>query len=436
LRLSLKRAIIFLYVPRIYFIRRLISKMKELRIGIIGTGMISNRHMTIWSHIPGTKVVAGCDIDQAKVRAWGERYGIPQEDLYVDFREMLKRDDLDAIDVCVHNNLHTPVSVAVMKAGFPCYCEKPMAASYADAKIIYDAAKATGQKLAVQLSSIYNLQTRLAKKMIEEGKLGKLYHARSVGHRREGRPGFDMPSFSRDFISKEVGVHGPLCDLGIYHLSQMLYVMGMPQLDTVFGVSSADYYQDPRLLPPGLAYEVEDLSVGIATFQNGVSLDIYEDWAMHMDEVGTSFIAGSLGGLKLIDVDTTGGDLALSEARRLAGGSAQQPTLEFFGYEDGLKTSKIINCQENGRKEAQVDPRIALYNDNQVHWAAYLRGELDDSTRIDSPYIAMETALLSDAIFISQAQHRSVTGEEVRAMSQSVALHRQETPWGVIEYDF
>ena len=136
--------------------------MKELRIGIIGTGMISNRHMTIWSHIPGTKVVAGCDIDQAKVRAWGERYGIPQEDLYVDFREMLKRDDLDAIDVCVHNNLHTPVSVAVMKAGFPCYCEKPMAASYADAKIIYDAAKATGQKLAVQLSSIYNLQTRLA----------------------------------------------------------------------------------------------------------------------------------------------------------------------------------------------------------------------------------------------------------------------------------
>lgn len=157
---------------------------------------------------------------------------------------------------------------------------------------------------------------------------------------------------------------------------------------------------------------------------------------MHMDEVGTSFIAGSLGGLKLIDVDTTGGDLALSEARRLAGGSAQQPTLEFFGYEDGLKTSKIINCQENGRKEAQVDPRIALYNDNQVHWAAYLRGELDDSTRIDSPYIAMETALLSDAIFISQAQHRSVTGEEVRAMSQSVALHRQETPWGVIEYDF
>ncbi len=156
-----------------------------------------------------------------------------------------------------------------------------------------------------------------------------------------------------------------------------------------------------------------------------------------MDEVGTSFVAGSMGGLKLIDVDTTGGELAVSKGGRIAGGgNAQKPTLEFFGYEDGMKTSKIIDCQENGRKETQVDPRIALYNDNQVHWAAYVRGELDDSTRIDSPYIAMETALLSDAIFISQELNRSVTADEVREMSKSIALHRQETPWGVIEYDF
>ncbi|MCI8922330.1 MAG: Gfo/Idh/MocA family oxidoreductase [Acutalibacter sp.] len=411
--------------------------MKELRIGIIGTGMISNRHMTVWSNIPGAKVVAGCDIDEAKVKAWGEQYGIPEENLYVDFREMLKRDDLDAIDVCVHNNLHTPVSVAVMKAGYPCYCEKPMAASYADAKIIYDCAKATGQKLAVQISSLYNLQTRYAKKLIEEGKLGKIYHARSVGHRREGRPGFDMPMFSRDFIKGDIGVHGPLCDLGIYHLAQMLYIMGMPELDTVYGLSSADYYQDPRLLPEGLTYDVEDLSVGIAKFKNGVSLDIYEDWAMHMDVVGSSFVAGSMGGIKLIDVDTTGGELAVPKGGRIMGGGrVQQPTLEFFGYEDGMKTSKIINCQENGRKEAQVEPRMALYNDNQVHWKAYLEGELDDSTRIDSPYIAMETALLSDAIFVSQALNRSVTADEVREMSKSIALHKQETPWGVIEYDF
>lgn len=410
--------------------------MKELRIGIIGTGMISNRHMTVWSKIPNTKVVAGCDIDEKKVNAWGEKYGIPKEDLYVDFREMLKRDDLDAIDVCVHNNLHTPVSVAVMKAGFDCYSEKPMAASYADAKILYDAQKATGRKLAIQISSIYNLQTRLAKQMIEEGKLGKLYHARSIGHRREGRPGMDMPAFSRDFISKEIGGHGPLSDLGIYHLAQMLYIMGMPELEQVYGLSSADYFQDPRLLPNGLKYEVEDLSVGIAKFKGGISMDIYEDWAMHMDEVGTSFVAGSLGGLKLIDVDTTGGELAMTNGGIIGGGAVQKPTLEYFGYEDGLKVSKVIDCLENGRKEVQVNPAIAMYNDNQVHWVSYLRGELTDETRIDSPYLAMQTALLSEGIFLSGKLNRSVTADEIRALSESTAVRCQKTPWGTIEYDF
>ncbi len=411
--------------------------MKELRIGIIGTGMISERHMTVWSNIPGTKVVAGCDIFENKVNAWGDKYGIPADCRYTDFREMLKRDDLDAIDVCVHNNLHTPVSVAVMKAGYPCYSEKPMAASYADAKILYDAQKATGQKLAVQISSIYNLQTRLAKKMIEEGKLGKIYHARSVGHRREGRPGMDMPMFSRDFISKEIGGHGPLSDLGIYHLAQMLYVMGMPELEQVYGVSSADYYQDPRLLPNGLKYEVEDLSVGIAKFAGGISMDIYEDWAMHIDDVGPSFIAGSLGGLKLIDVDTTGGPLAAPKGGVIIGGGAvQKPTLEFYGYEDGNMVSKVIDCESNGRREALVNPQIAMYNDNQVHWLSYLRGELTDETRIDSPYLAMQTALLSEGIFLSQELNRSVTADEIRALSKSTAVRSQKTPWGVIEYDF
>lgn len=411
--------------------------MKEYRIGIIGTGMISNRHMTIWGNIKGAKVVAGCDIDEAKVKAWGEKYGIPEKDLYTDFREMLKRDDIDAIDVCVHNNLHTPVSVAVMKAGFPCYSEKPMAASYADAKILYDASKATGQKLAVQISSIYNYQTRLAKKMVEEGKLGKLYHARSVGHRREGRPGMDMPEFSRDFINTKIGGHGPLCDLGIYHLAQMLYIMGMPELEQVYGLSSADYYQDPAILPEGLSFQVEDLSVGIAKFKGGLSLDIYEDWAMHVDEVGPSFIGGSMGGIKLLDIDTSGGKYAAGkDGLIVGGGTVQKPTLEYFGYENGVMTSKQYDCEYNAHREYVINPEIEYYNDNQLHWLAYLRGDLTDETRIDSPYIAMQTAFLSEGIFLSNQLQRSVTADEIRDLSKSTALKRQETPWGVIEYDF
>ena len=91
--------------------------MQEIRVALIGTGAISNRHMKVWGHIPQVKVVAAAEIDEAKLKAWGERYGFEEKDLYTDFREMLKRDDIDAVDVCVHNNLHTPVSTYVLKAG-------------------------------------------------------------------------------------------------------------------------------------------------------------------------------------------------------------------------------------------------------------------------------------------------------------------------------
>jgi hypothetical protein len=120
----------------------------------------------------------------------------------------------------------------------------------------------------------------------------------------------------------------------------------------------------------------------------------------------------------------------------MGGGGVQKPTLEFYGYEEGVMVSKVIDCQFNGRKEVLANPNIALYNDNQVHWAAYVRGDMDDNSRIDSPYIAMQTALLSDGIFLSQELGRSVSAVEIIEKSKPLAVRRQETPWGVIEYDF
>ena len=152
------------------------KEYKELRIAIIGCGMISHRHMTVIENLNkkgyNLRVVAAAEIDKERLEKWGKQYRVAEENLYQDFREMLKRDDIDEVEVCVHNNLHTSVATAVMAAGFDCYSEKPMAASYADAKFLYDAQKKYGKKLAVQISSIYNPQTRIAKKMIEEGNFG------------------------------------------------------------------------------------------------------------------------------------------------------------------------------------------------------------------------------------------------------------------------
>ena len=420
--------------------------MKEMRIAIIGCGMISHRHMTVIENLNNLgynlKVVAAAEVKKDRLEAWGKQYGLDEKDLYQDFREMLKRDDIDEVEVCVHNNLHTSVATAVMAAGFPCYSEKPMAASYADAKILYDAQKKYGQKLAIQISSIYNPQTRIAKEMIAEGKLGKVYHARSVGHRRQGRPGYDMPFFSPDFINPKVGVHGPLFDLGIYHLAQMLYVLGMPELESVYGFQSCDYWTDPAIDKlVGRTAPVEDLGVGLARFKGGLSMDIYEDWAIHMDEIGTSFIAGSKGGLKFLDVDQTGGPMAVPAGGQIVGGGKLQlPRLTYYGVDDKARLFETqLDCaigDITGQQELLIHPEMAIYNDNQLQWYSYLWGDLNDETRIDSPYIAMQTAFLSEGVVLSSDLGRSVTADEIKAMAKSIALREQETEFGKITYDF
>lgn len=420
--------------------------MKEMRIAIIGCGMISHRHMTVIENLNALgynlKVVAAAEIKKDRLEAWGKQYGLDEKDLYQDFREMLKRDDIDEVEVCVHNNLHTSVATAVMAAGFPCYSEKPMAASYADAKILYDAQKKYGQKLAIQISSIYNPQTRIAKKMVAEGKLGKVYHARSVGHRRQGRPGYDMPFFSPDFIDPKVGVHGPLFDLGIYHLAQMLYVLGMPELESVYGFQSCDYWTDPAIDKlVGRTAPVEDLGVGMARFKGGLCMDIYEDWAIHMEDIGGSFIAGSLGGLKFLDVDQTGGPMAVPKGGNIVGGGKLQlPRLIYYGVDDEAKLFETkLDCaigDVTGQQELLIHPEMAMYNDNQLQWYSYLWGDLTDETRIDSPYIAMQTAFLSEGVVLSSELGRSVTADEIKAMAKSIALREQEGDFGTIKYDF
>lgn len=420
--------------------------MKEIRIAIIGCGMISHRHMTVIQNLQkrGQKlrVVAVAEIDKAKLEAFGKQYGLPEDALYQDFREMLKRDDIDEVEVCVHNNLHTSVATACMAVGYDVYSEKPMSASYADAKILYDAQKKYGKKLAIQISSIYNPQTRIAKRMIADGELGKVYYVRSVGHRRQGRPGYDMPFFSHDFVNPKIGVHGPLFDLGIYHLAQMLYVLGMPELESVYGVQSCDYWRHPAIDKAVDCHTpIEDLAVGIARFKGGIAMDIYEDWAMHMDDLGSSFVAGSDGALKFLDVDQTGGPMAVPEGGQIVGGGALQlPRLVHFGINKNNELFKTeIDCaigDTTGQQELLINPEMEKYNDNQLQWYSYLRGELTDETRVDSPYIAMKTAFLSEGVVLSSELGRSVTADEIQSLSKSIAIRDQETPFGTIHYDF
>ncbi|MBC8134499.1 MAG: Gfo/Idh/MocA family oxidoreductase, partial [Fibrella sp.] len=162
---------------------------RRVRIGIIGCGQIAQQHFANYAEIADAEVVACADIRPEAADASAAKFGVPH--VYYTAAEMLQRDDLDAIDVCLHNNLHISGTIAALESGRPVYCEKPMAGTYRDAQAMRDRAKALGLHLHIQLGTLYAPETRAAQELIAAGQLGTLYHARSTGHRRRGRPYID-----------------------------------------------------------------------------------------------------------------------------------------------------------------------------------------------------------------------------------------------------
>jgi len=361
-----------------------------VRIGIIGCGQIAQHHMRTYKDLPDAKLVMCADINADAANAAKETYGF--EHATTDFRELIARDDIDAVDVCLHNNMHMPATVAVLEAGKHAYCEKPMAGSFIDAQTMLETARRTGKHLHIQLATLYTNETLAARELIEMGELGHLYHARSVGHRRRGRPfvdGYGTPTF----VQKRFSSGGALYDMGVYHISRMLFLLGNPDVQRVSGKTYQETDMDARRRESS-GYDVEELGMGFVRFGGGVTMDVIESWAIHLDSLGSSAIVGSKGGIQL---DPFGfyrsyGNLNVS-------GSADLGTARF--------------------RWNNVDGTGAFYANSQAHWLSALQGKCELWPTAE---IALNTMLISEAIYLSNELGREVTADEVRAASESTAV--------------
>jgi predicted dehydrogenase len=363
---------------------------RKIRIGIIGVGQIGKVHVNNYQGIDGAELVAIADVDEQEARQVSERYGIPH--VYADFRQLLARDDIEAVDVCLHNNLHRPVTVAALEAGKHVYCEKPMAGAYRDAEVMYQTSRDLGLKLAIQLRTLFDVETKAAKALIDEGLLGHIYHARSTGFRRRGRPyvdGYGSPAF----VQKQNAAGGALYDMGVYHIARMLYLLGNPEVSRVSG----KIYQETEMDPTRKAfsrYDVEELGLGFVRLADGVTLDIIEAWAIHLDRFEGSSVVGSQGGVRLepFGYFRSIGDLDVNSTT----------DLERFNW-------RLHTVREVGD----------VYDSAQHHWVAALQGRAD---LLPSAELALNTMLISEGIYLSDRLGREVTADEVREASASTAV--------------
>ena len=158
---------------------------KTLNIGLIGGGFMGRTHSNGYNRIrnffpdleftPVLKAV--CFRNETKLKAFAEQWGY--ESTETDWRKLIERDDIDAVDICTPNDTHAEIAIAAAKAGKMILCEKPLARNLEESQVMVDAIEAAGVKNTVWYNYRRIPAVTLAKNIIESGKLGKIYHYRA-----------------------------------------------------------------------------------------------------------------------------------------------------------------------------------------------------------------------------------------------------------------
>src|SRR6185436_5305071 len=157
----------------------------NLNIGMIGYGFMGRAHSNAYrkvnnffelEHRPVLK--AACARDRGKVSAFAQQWGY--ESVETDWRKLIERKDIDAIDICTPNNTHREISIAAAKAGKMILCEKPLAMDSAEGEEMCRAVEAAKVPNIVWYNYRRVPAVTFAKQLIDEGKLGRIFHYRAV----------------------------------------------------------------------------------------------------------------------------------------------------------------------------------------------------------------------------------------------------------------
>jgi len=153
------------------------KKESKLNIGVISCSGMARNHMYAVKDYAGASIGAVCDIDKAKADEAAKMYSV--ENVYTDYRELLKQDDLDAVIICTPDQLHREMAIDALNAGKHVLCEKPLALTREDLGAIKEAADKSDKKFMVGQICRFTPGFVKAKELIDQGEIGELFFVES-----------------------------------------------------------------------------------------------------------------------------------------------------------------------------------------------------------------------------------------------------------------
>lgn len=160
------------------------SDKKNLNIGLVGYGFMGRTHSNAYRKVnhffdlqyrPRLKAV--CGRNEANAKAFAEQWGY--ESVETDWRALVSRSDVDAVDICTPNNTHAEIAAAAAKADKMILCEKPLSMNLAEGEKMVQSVEKAGVPNTVWYNYRRVPAVTLAKKLIDEGRLGKIFHYRA-----------------------------------------------------------------------------------------------------------------------------------------------------------------------------------------------------------------------------------------------------------------
>lgn len=246
--------------------------MKQVRIGLVGTGYIGRCHAIAYAQAPTVfpldaelvlEYLAEVTPELAEKKA--KEFGFKR--FTGDWRDIVQDPNVDVVDICTPNFIHKEIALAAIANGKHVYSEKPLALTAVDAKLMYEAAKQAGVKTLVGFNYIKNPTTQLAREIIANGEIGEVIHF--YGTHNEDYLASENTPLDWHCVKEKAGL-GALGDLAAHIVQMSQYLLGQ-DIHSVIGDMQTVIKTRPNPNNPQeqLAVENEDQATALVRFANG-----------------------------------------------------------------------------------------------------------------------------------------------------------------------
>jgi len=243
--------------------------MKDIRVGMIGTRFMGRAHSNAYINVgyffptPLHPVLtAACGRDEINLNMFADRFGYQSTE--TSWERLVRRDDIDLVDICTSNATHLPIALEAAKNGKHIFCEKPLALNAHEARQMAEAAEEAGVTHMVAFNYRRVPAIVLAKQMIDQGSLGRIYHFNAVYYQDWLSDPKSPYVWRNDVTQAGSGAHG---DLNAHTVDLARYLVG--EFEAVSGIQQVFIKERPRQDGTMRRVTADDATGFLARFQAG-----------------------------------------------------------------------------------------------------------------------------------------------------------------------